>query len=388
MNYEWKFPPIDLLDEPATRSFNNSEIDKRSKIIEETLKSFGVIADVVGVKAGASVTQFMLNPVKTINVSNIPIINGNLALKLESPTGSVRIEAPISETTLIGVEVPNSKREIVYFKSIIESQPMRNLESKLGVALGEDLSGKVITYEIDKMPHLLMAGATGSGKSNFLHNLLFSIFYKTTPDEVKLILIDPKRVEFLAYDGIPYLLTPVVTDPDKGLSVFSWAVKEMERRIDILSESKVKDINEYNKKVGKNELPPIVIIVDEFGDLVVKDPVEFEKNIVRLAPLARFHGIHVILASSRPSTDSYTGLIKANIPCRAAFQLVNQIDSKVIIDQFGAEKLMGKGDMLFEYPDATTPIRLQVPYISQGEMERVIEFLKCQRKATYNESII
>jgi len=263
---------------------------------------------------------------------------------------------------------------------------MRNLESKLGVALGEDLSGRVITYEIDKMPHLLMAGSTGSGKSMFLHNLLFSIFYKATPDEVKLILIDPKRVEFLAYNDIPYLLTPVVTDIDKGLSVFSWAVKEMERRIDILTETKVKDIDEYNKKVGKNELPPIIIIVDEFGDLVVKDPVEFEKGVVRLAPLARFHGIHVILASSRPSTDSYTGLIKANIPCRAAFQLISQVDSKVIIDQPGAEKLMEKGDMLFVPPDTTTPIRLQVPYISDKEIEDMVEFLKSQQKPEYNNS--
>ena len=376
----WNYPPEDLLAEPPVRTVDTSDLDKKVKIIKETLKSFGIDVDIdmENVKVGSSVTQYALRPRSVTNVAKIATLQSNLALALASPTGTVRIEAPIPGKSLIGIEVPNTKRTLVYFKSLISSPQMKNFESKLGVALGEDVAGRVVTYDIGKMPHLLIAGTTGSGKSVFIHNILFSILFRATPQEVKFILIDPKRVELILYEGIPHLLTPVVTDMEKAPSVFRWAVEEMERRYRLFEQARVKNIDTYNEKSGIQVMPYIVIVVDELGDIMLQDPAGVEKNVIRLAQMGRATGVHLILAVQRPSIDVITGLIKANIPCRVAFQVLNQIDSRVIIDQPGAEKLLGKGDMLFVPPDTMKPLRLQGAFISEKETADLVNFLKNQ----------
>jgi len=376
----WNYPSEDLLAEPPVRVVDTSDLDKKIKIIKETLKSFGIDVDVdmENVKVGSSVTQYALRPKSVTNVAKIVTLQSNLALALASPTGTVRIEAPIPGKSLIGIEVPNTKRTMVYFKSLITSPQMKNLESKLGVALGEDVGGRVVTYDIGKMPHLLIAGTTGSGKSVFIHNLLFSMLFRATPQEVKFILIDPKRVELILYEGIPHLLTPVVTDMEKAPSVFRWAVEEMERRYRLFEQARVKNIDTYNEKSGIQVMPYIVIVVDELGDIMLQDPAGVEKNVIRLAQMGRATGVHLVLAVQRPSIEVITGLIKANIPCRVAFQVLNQIDSRVIIDQPGAEKLLGKGDMLFVPPDTMKPLRLQGAFISEKETADLVNFLKSQ----------
>ncbi|NMB91399.1 hypothetical protein GYA37_00965 [candidate division WWE3 bacterium] len=387
----WNFPPDNLLAEPQSRVWDTSDVDKRVKIIKETLKSFGVDVDIEmdNVKVGSSVTQYAVRPKSVTNISKISSLQGNLALALASPTGSVRIEAPIPGKSLIGIEVPNSKRTMVYFKSLINSDAMKNMKSKLGIVLGEDVGGRVVAYDIGKMPHLLIAGTTGSGKSIFIHNLLFSILFRATPQEVKFIIIDPKRVELIHYEGIPHLLTPVVTDMDKAPSVFRWAVDEVERRYKLFEQARVRNIEGYNEKSGIQVMPYIVIVVDELSDIMVRDPAGVEKSIIRIAQLARATGIHLVLAVQRPSADIITGLIKANIPCRAAFQVLSQIDSRVIIDQPGAEKLLGKGDMLFVPPDVMKPMRLQGAYISDKEIGDLVEYLKAQgMEPDYKEEVL
>lgn len=387
----WNYPPESLLAEPQARVWDTTDVDKRVKIIKETLKSFGVDVDIddENVKVGSSVTQYAVKPRSVTNISKISSLQGNLALALASPTGSVRIEAPIPGKSLIGIEVPNSKRTMVYFKSLINSEVMKNMKSKLGVVLGEDVGGRVLAYDIGKMPHLLIAGTTGSGKSVFIHNILFSILFRATPQEVKFIIIDPKRVELIHYEGIPHLLTPVVTDMDKAPSVFRWAVDEVERRYKLFEQARVRNIEGYNEKSGIQVMPYIVIVVDELSDIMVRDPAGVEKSIIRIAQLARATGIHLVLAVQRPSADIITGLIKANIPCRAAFQVLSQIDSRVIIDQPGAEKLLGKGDMLFVPPEVMKPIRLQGAYISDKEINDLVAYLNAQgMEPDYKEEVL
>jgi S-DNA-T family DNA segregation ATPase FtsK/SpoIIIE len=387
----WNYPPESLLAEPQARVWDTTDVDKRVKIIKETLKSFGVDVDIddENVKVGSSVTQYAVKPRSVTNISKISSLQGNLALALASPTGSVRIEAPIPGKSLIGIEVPNSKRTMVYFKSLINSEVMKNMKSKLGVVLGEDVGGRVLAYDIGKMPHLLIAGTTGSGKSVFIHNILFSILFRATPQEVKFIIIDPKRVELIHYEGIPHLLTPVVTDMDKAPSVFRWAVDEVERRYKLFEQARVRNIEGYNEKSGIQVMPYIVIVVDELSDIMIRDPAGVEKSIIRIAQLARATGIHLVLAVQRPSADIITGLIKANIPCRAAFQVLSQIDSRVIIDQPGAEKLLGKGDMLFVPPEVMKPIRLQGAYISDKEINDLVAYLNAQgMEPDYKEEVL
>lgn len=387
----WDFPPDSLLADPPVRVLDTSEAERRVKIIKDTLKDFAVDVDIdpENVKVGSSVTQYAVKPKSVTNISKISNLQGNLALALASPTGSVRIEAPIPGKSLIGIEVPNTKRTLVYFKSLINTDAMKSLKSKLGVVLGEDVAGRVLSYDIGKMPHLLIAGTTGSGKSIFIHNLLFSILFRATPQEVKFILIDPKRVELIHYEGIPHLLTPVVTDMDKAPSVFRWLVDEMEKRYKLFEQARVKNIESYNEKSGIQVMPYIVLVVDELGDIMVRDPAGIEKSIIRLAQLARATGIHLVLAVQRPSTDIITGLIKANIPCRIAFQVLSQVDSRVIIDQPGAEKLLGRGDMLFVPPEVMKPIRLQGAYISDKETSDLVDFLKSQgMEPDYREEVL
>jgi S-DNA-T family DNA segregation ATPase FtsK/SpoIIIE len=373
------------------RVLDTTEADKRVKIIKDTLKDFGVDVEIApeDVKVGSSVTQYAVRPRSVTNISKISSLQGNLALALASPTGSVRIEAPIPGKSLIGIEVPNSKRTLVYFKSLINTDVMKNMKSKLGIVLGEDVAGKTLAYDMARMPHLLIAGTTGSGKSIFIHNLLFSILFRATPQEVRFILVDPKRVELIHYEGMPHLYTPIVTDMDKAPGIFRWLVDEMERRYKLFEQARVKNIESYNEKSGIQVMPYIVLVVDELGDIMIRDPAGIEKSIIRLAQLARATGIHLVLAVQRPSTDIITGLIKANIPCRISFQVLSQVDSRVIIDQPGAEKLLGRGDMLFVPPEVMKPIRLQGAYISEKETADLVEFLKSEGVGPdYNEEIL
>ncbi len=375
-NKVWEYPPHDLLVEAPHTTFDTNEVKRRQKTIEETLKSFGIRVDQAGYNVGPTVTQYAYSVPPGTRIAKINNLQVDLAMALESPTGSVRLEIPIPGRNAIGVEVPNLIKSFVYFKDILDSDQMKAMKSKISVGLGKDVGGMVRTYDIAKMPHLLVAGATGSGKSVFLHSILFSILYRASPQEVKFILIDPKRVELLNYNGIPHLISPVITDMEKAPSAFRWAVNEMTRRYQLFEKARARNIDSYNEKSGFQALPHIIIMVDELADLMVVDPASVEHSIVRLSQLSRATGIHMILTVQRPSTDILTGVIKANIPCRAAFNVTSQVDSRVIIDQAGAEKLVGRGDMLFVPPDVAKPIRIQGCWISDGEIGKLVDWLR------------
>jgi S-DNA-T family DNA segregation ATPase FtsK/SpoIIIE len=288
----------------------------------------------------------------------------------------VRIEAPIPGRSLIGIEVPNQSSAIVNLRFIMESPAMKEAKSKLAVSLGLDVSGKSVVSSLDRMPHILVAGSTGSGKSVLLHSFINTLLYRNSPQELKLILVDPKRVELPQYSGIPHLLTPVIVEPEKALPSLKWTISEMDRRYRLFENAKVRNIKAYNESLGFQALPYIVIVVDELADLMMLAPVEVEKSICRLAQMSRATGVHLVLATQRPSVDVLTGLIKANIPCRIAFNVISQVDSRVIIDQGGAEKLLGRGDMLYVPPDASKPTRLQGAYVTDKEIKSLIDFLK------------
>lgn len=375
-NKVWEYPPHDLLSQAPPVSYDINEVKKRQKIIEETLKSFGIKVEQAGYSVGPTVTQYAYSVPAGTRIAKISNLQVDLAMALESPTGSVRLEIPIPGRNAIGVEVPNAVKSLVYFREVLESEQMKSMKSKIAVGLGKDVSGAVRTYDIAKMPHLLVAGATGSGKSVFLHSIMFSILYRASPQEVKFILIDPKRVELLNYEGIPHLITPVITDMEKAPSAFRWAVNEMTRRYQLFEKARARNIEAYNEKSGFQALPYIIIMVDELADIMVVDPASVERSIVRLSQLSRATGIHMVLTVQRPSTDILTGLIKANIPCRVAFNVTSQVDSRVIIDQAGAEKLVGRGDMLFVPPDASKPIRIQGCWISDAEISKLVDWLK------------
>ncbi len=377
-NRIWEEPPVDLLTEAPPEIKDIADAKAKEKIIVDTLKSFGIDVEIASTKVGSSVTQYALRTKSVTKVSKIASLQENLALALASPTGSVRVEAPIPGKSEIGIEVPNINRTTVFFKSILTSDPMKGIKSKLAIGLGKDVAGRTFVYDIAKMPHLLIAGATGSGKSVFIHNILFSILFRASPQEVKFILVDPKRTELIYYQDIPHLLTPVITDMDKAPSAFKWAVQEMERRYKLFEQAKVRNIEAYNENSGIQVMPYIVLIVDEFAEIMLRDTNTVEKSVIRIAQLARATGIHLVLAVQRPSTNIITGIIKANIPCRAAFNVASQVDSRVILDQPGAEKLLGKGDMLFIPPDMPKPIRLQAAYISDKEISNLVTFLKGQ----------
>ncbi|HOA18381.1 MAG TPA: DNA translocase FtsK 4TM domain-containing protein [bacterium] len=385
----WQYPSPDLLLDPPSEVKDTSDSERRSKTIVDTLHSFGIDVSIENIRVGSSVTQYSLKPKTVTKISKISSLQEDLALALASPTGSVRIEAPIPGQSLIGIEVPNASRSTVFFRSLLTSDAMKGIKSKLGIVLGKDVAGKTYVYDISNMPHMLIAGATGSGKSIFIHNIMLSILYRSTPSEVKFILVDPKRVELNRYEGIPHLYTNVVTDMDKAPSVFKWAVAEMEKRYRYFEQARVSNIDKYNEKSGIQAMPYIVIVVDELGEIMMKDPAGVEKSIIRIAQLARATGIHLILAVQRPSINVVTGLIKANIPCRVAFNVTSQIDSRVIIDQPGAEKLLGKGDMLFVPPEANKPIRLQGAFVRYEEVDAVTDFLKKQGiDPDYNQEIL
>jgi len=386
----WEIPPLDLLTEVSNIPVDRGDIKVRIKIIEDTLSSFGITVKVADVNFGPSVTQYALETSSGTKITKIASLQYDLALALASPTGSVRIEAPIPGKSQIGIEVPNTTPIIVSFKSLLISDAMKSAKSKLSIVLGSDVSGTARVYDISKMPHLLVAGSTGSGKSVFLHSLIFSLLFRCSPQECKFIFIDPKRVELVHYRDIPHLLTPVVTDIERATSVFNWAVNEMERRYKLFESAKARNVDMYNEKSGFQALPYVIIVVDELSDIMVNDPTGVEKSIIRLAQLARATGIHLILTVQRPSTNVITGLIKANIPCRIAFNVTSQIDSRVIIDQPGAEKLLGKGDMLFVPPDASKPIRIQGSFVTDKEINQVAAYLRSVGGGVpeYNEDVL
>lgn len=357
------------------------------KKLEMTLASFGVEAKVLQIQRGPSVTRYELQPRQGVKVSKIVNLADDIALNLAA--SGIRIEAPIPGKAAIGIEIANESSEIVYLRDVIDSDLFLAFPSKLAFALGKDITGKPVIADIGKMPHILIAGATGSGKSVCINTLITSIIYKAKPSEVKLIMIDPKVVELSVYNGIPHLLIPVVTDPKKASGALFWAVNEMTRRYNLFAENNVRDMKGYNKKVSEesDKLPNIVIIIDELADLMMTAAKEVEDAICRLAQMARAAGIHLVIATQRPSVDVITGVIKANIPSRLAFSVSSGVDSRTILDMNGAEKLLGKGDMLFYPVGESKPIRIQGAYISDKEVENIVNTIK-KPDISYEQNII
>lgn len=386
----YKTPPLSFLSSPIGRtdSNNRKEILNNARIIEETMKNFGIDATVSHINVGPTITCYELSPAPGIKLSRIVSLSDNISLSLAS--SDIRIEAPIPGKAAVGIEVPNKSKDMVYFKDLITSREFGDSDSDIPLVLGKDITGKVIVSSIDKMPHLLIAGATGSGKSVCINTIIMSLLYKSSPDDVKLLLIDPKVVELSVYNGIPHLLIPVVTDPKKAAFALNWAVGEMERRYKIFAQNNVRDIKSFNEKHSADDekLPKVVIIIDELADLMMVAAQEIEDYIARLAQMARAAGMYLIVATQRPSVDVITGTIKANIPSRISFAVSSQVDSRTILDMAGAEKLLGQGDMLFYPSSYSKPVRLQGAFISNKEVEKVVEFLQDQNVTQYDEEII
>ncbi len=389
---EYVFPPIDLLGKEPVYTGGETKADmiENAKKLEDTLQSFGVSAKVIQVNKGPTVTRYELTPSQGVKVSKIVNLADDIALNLAA-TG-IRIEAPIPGKAAVGIEVPNKETQSVYLRTVLESDAFKNAESKLTFVLGKDIAGNCVVTDIAKMPHLLIAGATGSGKSVCINTIITSIIYKAKPDEVKLLLVDPKVVELSVYNGIPHLLIPVVTDPKKAAGALNWAVKEMLLRYNTFAECHVRDIKGYNamkKEKGETDfMPQIVIIIDELADLMMAAPNEVEDSICRLAQLARAAGMHLIIATQRPSVDVITGVIKANIPSRIAFAVSSGIDSRTILDCVGAEKLLGKGDMLFYPMGKIKPVRIQGAFVTDKEVENIVDFIKDGGEASYDSEVI
>jgi len=372
----WEYPPISLLADMVGGKADRGDLKKNAEVIERTLESFGIAARVAEVNLGPAVTQYALEIALGTKLSKITALANDLALALAAPTGQIRIEAPIPGRSLVGVEVPNRAPEFVTLKQMLTSEKLKQAKSKLTVALGLDVSGEPVIADLGRMPHVLIAGATGSGKTVCINSFISTILYRASPAEVKLLLVDPKRVELTAYNGIPHLLTPVIFEPDKVLSALKWAIAEMDRRYRLFAEVGVRNIEAYNELSGFSALPFIVIFVDELADIILFAPAEVEDSICRIAQMARATGIHLVVSTQRPSVDVITGLIKANIPCRIAFNVSSQVDSRVIIDMPGAEKLLGRGDMLYIPPDQAKPTRIQGTFVSEPEIQKLINFLR------------
>lgn len=388
---DWEGPSTELLDQGASR--NNQpkrELDAMHEEIVLKLAEFGIGVDKTGYRTGPTVTQFRLTPHEGVKVNKISSLKSDLALALEAT--SVRVEAPIPGTSEIGIEVPNPKRSMVHLREILESPTFRNgSDSMLRMALGRDVNNDPVIADLGDMPHLLIAGATGSGKSVGLNTFLVSLLYQNSPNQLKLLLIDPKRVELRPYSGIPHLLTPVIVEADKALIALKWAVDEMMRRYEELAQHGCRNIAEYNqrRKDESEQMPKIIIVVDELADLMMRQfRKETEQVIARLAQMARAVGMHLIIATQRPSVDVITGLIKANIPTRIAFAVTSSIDSRTILDQTGAEDLLGRGDMLYSPPGLGKPIRVQGIYLDGSEITRVVSHLKEKGEPEYNDAIL
>lgn len=372
----WEYPSLSLLSDEIGGKADRGDVKKNTAVIGETLKSFGIDARVAEVNGGPAVTQYALEIKPGTKLSRITALSNDLALALAAPTGQIRIEAPIPGRSLIGVEVPNRSLEFVPLKKMLSSKKMKEAKDKLTVALGLDVSGQPMVSNLARMPHVLIAGATGSGKTCSLNSFIAAILFRATPDEVKFILIDPKRVELVQYNGIPHLLTPVITDLERVISSLKWSIAEMDRRYKLFANTGTRNIDAYNELSGFQALPYIVIIIDELADIILFAPAEVEDTITRIAQMARATGIHLVISTQRPSVDVLTGLIKANIPCRIAFNVTSAVDSRVILDMTGAEKLLGRGDMLYIPPDQAKPTRIQSTFISDPEIQKLINHLK------------
>lgn len=378
--FVYTYPDTALLDRiPSKGNFSKDEVLEKGKIIENTMKNFGIDSKVVAINRGPVITSYELKPAPGIKLSRIVGLSDNIAMALAS--SDLRIEAPIPGKTVVGIEVPNKDKDSVALKELIESQEFKNSKSDIPLTLGKDVEGNILISGMEDMPHLLIAGATGSGKSVCINSIITSVIYKSSPKDVKLMLIDPKVVELSVYNGIPHLLIDVVTNPKKAAFALNWAVDEMEKRYEAFAENHVRDLKGYNKKMmaeGKEDekLPKILIIVDELADLMMVASKEIEEYIARLAQKARAAGMHLILATQRPSVDVITGTIKANVPSRIAFAVASSVDSRTILDMGGAEKLLGKGDMLFYPSKYPKPKRIQGAFISDGEVERLVDFVK------------
>ncbi len=387
----WKLPSSEFFAKspPRKNEANEDEIDEKIKELIEKLRRFKIEGDVIRTYAGPVVTTFEFKPAAHIKVSRILTLQDDIAMALKAQT--IRIQAPIPGKDVVGIEIPNKEIETIYMREIIESDIFQKSMSPLTLILGKDIVGNPFVTDLKKLPHLLIAGTTGSGKSVGINAMILSLLYKNSPDELRVVMIDPKMLEFSMYDGIPHLLTPVITKPKQAINALANMVLEMERRYLLMSKTKTKNIENFNEKapsVGEEKLPYIVVIIDELADLMMTSGKEVELSIARLAQMARASGIHLIVATQRPSVDVVTGLIKANLPSRVSFKVGQKIDSKVILDQMGAESLLGRGDMLFTPPGMSGVVRLHAPWSSEAEIEKVVEFLKNQREPEYDESFL
>lgn len=388
---DFKLPTLDFLKDPPKRSksINEAEIDQKIADLLDKLRRFKIDGDVVRTYSGPVVTTFEFKPAAHVKVSKILTLQDDLAMALKAQT--IRIQAPIPGKDVVGIEIPNKNIETIYLKEILQSDIYKNAKSELTLALGKDIVGDPFITDLKKLPHLLIAGTTGSGKSVGINAMVLSLLYRNSPKTLRLIMIDPKMLEFSMYNDIPHLLTPVITEPKKAIAVLANLVAEMERRYRIMSQTRTKNIESYNekmKKEGGETLPFIVVIIDELADLMMTSGKEVEFHIGRLAQMARASGIHLIVATQRPSVDVVTGLIKANLPSRISYRVGQKIDSKVILDQMGAESLLGRGDMLFTPPGSPGVVRLHAPFASEDEIDHIAEFLKAQESVVYQDSFL
>lgn len=382
---EWQLPNLELLIQKQDKA-NAGDVEGNAETIKETFANFSINVEMEGANIGPRVTQYTMKPPAGVKLTKIAALENNLSLDLAAQ--SIRIEAPIPGKKAVGIEVPNVKPATVRLSSVLSSNEWQSLQDPLGFAIGKDISGTPIVASLDKMPHLLVAGQTNSGKSVMINTILTSLLYRNSPSDLKLILVDPKHVELSPYDEIPHLLTSVITEPEKCISALKWAVAEMERRYRTLAEAKKRNIIEYNQFKKDEGMPYVVIVIDELADLMMMAARDVEALIVRIAQKARAVGIHLVIATQRPSVDVITGLIKANIPARIAFTTTSQVDSRTIIDQIGAEKLLGMGDMLFSTADMPKPKRVQGALITTEEIQKVTDFLRMQRPPQYDDEII
>lgn len=381
----WQLPSIDLLNQKQDKA-DAGNVEGNAELIKESLANFNIAVDMEGANIGPRVTQFTLKPPNGVKLTKITALENNLALDLAAH--SIRIEAPIPGKRAVGIEVPNIKPALVRLSSIFLSDDWKNLNSPLGFGIGKDISGSPVLADLAKLPHILIAGQTGSGKSVMINTMLTSLLYRNSPSDLKLILVDPKRVELKPYDDIPHLLTPVITEPKECISALKWTVAEMDRRYKALSEVHKRNIIEYNALKKDEPMPYIVLVIDELADLMMMAPRDVESLIVRIAQKARAVGIHLILATQRPSVDVITGLIKANIPARVAFTVASQVDSRTIIDQMGSEKLLGAGDMLLLTAEMPKPKRIQAAFIGDDETVKVTDFIRMQRAPQYDDEVV
>jgi S-DNA-T family DNA segregation ATPase FtsK/SpoIIIE len=382
---DWQFPSVTLLSQKQDKA-DAGDVNANAQIIHDTFGNFNIDVEMEGANIGPRVTQYTLKPPTGVKLTKITALENNLALDLAAT--SIRMEAPIPGKRAVGIEVPNLKAATVRLSSVLTSQPWQDLKAPLGFSIGKDISGTPVVADLARMPHMLIAGQTGSGKSVMINTVLTSLLYRNSPADLKLILVDPKRVELKPYDDIPHLLTPVITEPEKCISALKWATAEMERRYRALADAHKRNIEEYNALKQEEGMPYIVIVIDELSDLMMAAARDVEALIVRIAQKARAVGIHLVLATQRPSVNVITGLIKANVPARIAFTTQSQVDSRTIIDQAGAEKLLGEGDMLFLTSDMPKPKRIQAALIGESEVSKVMDFMRMQRPPQYDDEVV